>query len=287
MHIPTSQRSQLQRSLIRSHAASSGDEVEAEVVRGTALLRLQTLATGRTGVRPRTAQVYADLLNAGITPVVREYGWLGCSGDLAPLAHVALAVMGEGEVRTESGLLPAATALAEAGLEPVELVEKEGLALINGTDGMLAMLMLACADLARLLQTADLTAAMSLEALLGTDRTLAADVVGLRPHPGQAAAAANMRRLLQGSAVVASHRGPGGHPGAGRVQPAVRAAGRWQQCATPWRTAAPSPLGRRPALSTTRRCSTTAGSSPTATSTGRRSRTPWTSTPWPSPTWPR
>ena len=224
MHIPTSQRSQLQRSLIRSHAASSGDEVEAEVMRGTALLRLRTLATGRTGVRPRTAQAYADLLNAGITPVVREYGWLGCSGDLAPLAHVALAVMGEGEVRTESGLLPAATALAEAGLEPVELVEKEGLALINGTDGMLAMLMLACADLARLLQTAHLTAAMSLEVLLGTDRTLAADVVGLRPHPGQAAAAANMRRLLQGSAVVASHRGPGGHPGAGRVQPAVRAA---------------------------------------------------------------
>ncbi len=286
MHIPTSQRSQLQRSLIRSHAASSGDEVEAEVVRGTALLRLRTLATGRTGVRPRTAQAYADLLNAGITLVVREYGWLGCSGDLAPLAHVALAVMGEGEVRTESGLLPAATALAEAGLEPVELVEKEGLALINGTDGMLAMLMLACADLARLLQTADLTAAMSLGVLLGTDRTLAADVVGLRPHPGQAAAAANMRRLLQGIAVVASHRGPEDTGCRRRTACGARRRS-LAQCATPWSTAAPSPLGRRPALSTTRRCSTTAGSSPTATSTGRRSRTPWTSTPWPSPTWPR
>ena len=286
MHIPTSQRSQLQRSLIRSHAASSGDEVEAEVVRGTALLRLRTLATGRTGVRPRTAQAYADLLNAGITPVVREYGWLGCSGDLAPLAHVALAVMGEGEVRTESGLLPAATALAEAGLEPVELVEKEGRALINGTDGMVAMLMLACADLARLLQTADLTAAMSLEVLLGTDRTLAADVVGLRPHPGQAAA----QRTCAGSCRASPSSPPTGGQEDTRVQDAYSCGARRRslaQCATPWSTAAPSPLGRRPALSTTRRCSTTAGSSPTATSTGRRSRTPWTSTPWPSPTWPR
>ncbi len=207
-HIPQAQRAQLQRSLVRSHAASSGAEVEAEVVRGAALLRLRTLVTGHTGVRPRTAQAYADLLNAGITPVVREFGSLGCSGDLAPLAHIALAVMGEGEVRTAAGLQPAATALAEAGLEPVELAEKEGLALINGTDGMLAMLMLACADLARLLRTADLTGSMSLEALLGTDRTLAADLMDLRPHPGQAVAASNMRRLLEGSALVASHRGP-------------------------------------------------------------------------------
>jgi len=207
-HILPPQRAQLQRSLVRSHAASSGAEVEAEVVRGAALLRLRTLVTGHTGVRPRTAQAYADLLNAGITPVVREFGSLGCSGDLAPLAHIALAVMGEGEVRTAAGLQPAATALAEAGLEPVELAEKEGLALINGTDGMLAMLMLGCADLERLLRTADLTAAMSLEALLGTDRTLAADLMDLRPHPGQAVAASNMRRLLAGSAVVASHRGP-------------------------------------------------------------------------------
>ena len=206
--VPLERRRQLQRSLVRSHAASSGQEVEAEVVRGTALLRLQTLVTGRTGVRPATAQAYADLLNAGITPVVREHGSLGCSGDLAPLAHIALAVMGEGEVRSASGSHDAGEALAAAGLVPVELAEKEGLALINGTDGMLAMLMLACADLERLLRTADLTAAMSLEALLGTDRTLAADLMALRPHPGQAAAAGNMRRLLAGSAVVASHAGP-------------------------------------------------------------------------------
>ncbi|MCU1674728.1 MAG: Tyrosine ammonia-lyase [Frankiales bacterium] len=207
-HIPTDLRTQLQRSLVRSHAASSGSVVEAAVVRGMVLLRLQTLATGRTGVRPETARAYAGLLNAGITPVVREHGSLGCSGDLAPLAHAALAVMGEGEVRVGERVLPAAVALAEAGLDPVVLAEKEGLALINGTDGMLAMLMLACADLHLLLRTADVTAAMSLEALLGTDRVLAADLMALRPHPGQATAAANMRRLLDGSPLVASHRGP-------------------------------------------------------------------------------
>ena len=208
-HIPAELRTQLQRSLVRSHAASSGDEVEIEVVRAMVLLRLQTLATGRTGVRAETAQAYAGLLNAGLTPVVREFGSLGCSGDLAPLAHVALAVMGEGEVRDREGVLHAAgQALAAAGLRPVVLAEKEGLALINGTDGMLGMLLLACADLGRLFKVADLTAAMSVEALLGTDRTLAADLIELRPHPGQAAAAANMRRLLDGSAMVASHAGP-------------------------------------------------------------------------------
>ncbi len=208
-HVPVTRRAQLQRSLIRSHAAGAGPEVEREVVRGLALLRLRTLATGRTGVRPQTAQALADLLNAGITPVVREFGSLGCSGDLAPLAHVALALMGEGDVRDRDGvLLPAAKALADAGLVAVELAEKEGLALINGTDGMLAQLMLACADLDELLRLADLSAAMSLEALLGTDRVLAEELMALRPHPGQAAAAGNMRRLLAGSAVVASHRGP-------------------------------------------------------------------------------
>jgi histidine ammonia-lyase len=206
-HIPAELRAQLQRSLVRSHAATSGAEVEDEVVRGLMLLRLQTLATGRTGVRPTTAEALAGLLNAGISPVLREFGSLGCSGDLAPLAHVALALMGEGEVRVAGVAHPAAVALAAAGIAPVELAEKEGLALINGTDGMLAMLMLACADLERLARVADVTAAMSLEALLGTDRVLAAELMELRPHPGQAAAAANMRRLLDGSPLVASHRG--------------------------------------------------------------------------------
>lgn len=207
-HIPQASRTRLQHSLVRSHAASSGDEVEAEVVRGLMLLRLRTLVSGRAGVRPGTALAYAALLNAGITPVVREFGSLGCSGDLAPLAHVALAVTGEGDVRVGDTLQPASEALAAAGLTPVVLAEKEGLALVNGTDGMLAMLMLACADLDRLLRVADLAAAMSLEALLGTDRVLADDLMALRPHPGQAAAAAAMRRVLDGSEIVASHRGP-------------------------------------------------------------------------------
>jgi histidine ammonia-lyase len=209
-HIPADRRAALQRSLVRSHAAGSGPEVEPEVVRATVLLRLSTLATGRTGVRPATAAAYADLLSAGITPVVPEHGSLGCSGDLAPLAACALAVTGEGLVRDPAGaLVPAADALAAAGLAPVTLAEKEGLALINGTDGMLGMLVLALHDLHRLLRTADVAAAMSVEALLGTDAAFAADLVALRPHPGQAASAANLRALLAGSGIMASHRGPG------------------------------------------------------------------------------
>jgi histidine ammonia-lyase len=209
-HIPPDRRAQLQRSLIRSHAAGSGPEVEAEVVRAMMLLRLSTLATGRTGVRLATARTYARMLNAGITPVVREYGSLGCSGDLAPLAHCALAAMGEGTVRAgvTGELKPAAGALREAGITPLVLAEKEGLALINGTDGMLGMLVLAAADLRRLLTTADVTAAMSVEAQLGTDAVFAADLQRLRPHPGQAASAANLRALLAGSAIMESHRGP-------------------------------------------------------------------------------
>jgi histidine ammonia-lyase len=207
--IPPEMRAQLQRSLIRSHAAGSGPEVEREVVRALMLLRLSTLATGRTGVRVETARAYAALLNSGLTPVVREYGSLGCSGDLAPLAHVALALMGEGSVRDASGALrPAGEALREAGIEPVVLAEKEGLALVNGTDGMLGMLVLALADLRRLLTTADVAAAMSVEALLGTDAVFAEDLQALRPHPGQADSAANLRALLAGSGIMASHRGP-------------------------------------------------------------------------------
>ena len=208
-HIPVAQRAQLQRSLIRSHAAGSGPEVEQEVVRALMLLRLSTLATGRTGIRPGTARAYAALLDAGLTPVVHEYGSLGCSGDLAPLSSIALALMGEGDVRDGSGVLrSAAEALPAHGIEPVELAEKEGLALVNGTDGMLGMLVLALADLRRLLTTADVAAAMSVEALLGTDAVFAADLQALRPHPGQAASAANLRALLDGSGIMASHRGP-------------------------------------------------------------------------------
>src|SRR5437868_9861446 len=131
-HIAPELRAQLQRSLVRSHAASSGAEVEREVVRAMMLLRLATLATGRTGVRPLIVEGYAAMLNSGVTPVVREFGSLGCSGDLAPLAHCALALMGEGEVRDAAGtVMPASLALSAAGIAPVVLGAKEGLALIN------------------------------------------------------------------------------------------------------------------------------------------------------------
>ncbi len=216
--IPTEKRSRLQVGLVRSHAASSGPEVEREVVRATILLRLHTLATGRTGVSPEAAQVYADLLNHGITPVVREFGSLGCSGDLAPLAHCALAVMGEGEVRVGSAeqvdergvstgaVQPAGAALAAVGVEPAELREKEGLALINGTDGMLGQLLMAMADLRHLASVADVTAAMSIEGLLGTDAVFAEDLQALRPQAGQADSAANLRAVLAGSDIVQSHK---------------------------------------------------------------------------------
>ncbi|MFJ8894712.1 histidine ammonia-lyase [Leifsonia sp. NPDC102414] len=206
--IPSDRRAQLQASLVRSHAAGSGQEVEREVVRALMLLRLSTLMTGRTGAQRATVETYAALLNADITPVVREYGSLGCSGDLAPLAHCALAAMGEGQVRVGGELVDASTALAEAGISPVVLAEKEGLALINGTDGMLGMLAIAIHDLTALLSTADIAAAMSVEALLGTDAVFADDLQRLRPQHGQAVAAANLRAMLAGSPIVASHKGP-------------------------------------------------------------------------------
>ena len=206
VQIPVEKRQQLQRSLIRSHAAGTGAEVEREVVRALMLLRLNTLASGRTGVRPVVVETYAAIINAGITPVVHEYGSLGCSGDLSPLAHCALTLMGEGDVRVSrdphSAPIPAAEALAAAGIEPLVLAEKEGLALINGTDGMLGMLCLALHDLSSLLVTADIAAAASVEALTGTDAVFAADLHELRPHPGQGRAAANMLRVLEGSTLV-------------------------------------------------------------------------------------
>jgi histidine ammonia-lyase len=215
--IAPDRRLQLQASLIRSHAAGTGAEVEREVTRGLQLLRLQTLASGRTGVRPIVVETYTAMLNNDITPAVREYGSLGCSGDLAPLAHIALAAMGEGEVRDAEGALrPAAVALAAAGIEPLTLVEKEGLALINGTDGMLGMLVLALHDLETLLLTADVAAAMSVESQLGTDAVFAADLMALRPQTGQSESAANLRAFLSGSPMVASHKGPDD----GRVQDA-------------------------------------------------------------------
>jgi len=206
-HVSKELRTQLQRSLIRSHAAGVGDPIEREVVRALMALRLKTLASGRTGVRPIVAQTMAHLLNAGITPLVREFGSLGCSGDLAPLAHCALVLMGEGEAFDAQGQARSVSELLrQAKIEPVELAEKEGLALINGTDGMLGMLILAIHDLRMLVDSADVVAAMSVEGLLGTDRVFIPELhEPLRAHPGQAQSAARMLATLKGSEIVASH----------------------------------------------------------------------------------
>ena len=204
--IPARRRAALQQSLIRSHAAGMGPAVEAEVVRAMMMLRTRTLAFGASGARPQVAESLVRLINAGVVPVVPEHGSLGASGDLAPLAHVALVLMGEGEVLDGDGPRDAATALAEAGIEPLQLAEKEGLALTNGTDGILGMLCLAAHDASHLLRVADIVAGCSVEALLATDRAFAADLLALRPHPGQQASAANLRAVLADSPIVASHR---------------------------------------------------------------------------------
>lgn len=204
--IPEHRRSALQKALVRSHAAGMGAAVEPEVVKAMMFLRVRTLALGASGTRPLIAERLLDLLNAGIVPVVPEHGSLGASGDLAPLAHVALVLMGEGSVMAAEGMIDGATALNKAGIQPVELATKEGLALTNGTDGILAMLCLAIHDATHLLTTADIVAACSVEALLATDRAFDADIMALRPQLGQQASAANLRAVLSGSPIVASHR---------------------------------------------------------------------------------
>ena len=276
--------------MIRSHAAGAGPEVEREVVRALMLLRLS-----HAGHRPHrgpaeTAQALAALLSAGITPVVHEYGSLGCSGDLAPLAHCALALIGEGEVSDADGDAADRAGGRPGGgraSRPVELAEKEGLALINGTDGMLGMLVLALHDLRTLLQDGRHRRGDVVEGLLATDRVFAADLQALRPHPGQAdSAAANLRALLAGSAIMASHRGPDCH----RVQDAYSL-----RCSPQVHGAARDTVDARGTVAERElasadrqpgRARPTAGSRATATSTARRSPTCSTSWRSPSRTWP-
>ncbi|HEV8565706.1 MAG TPA: histidine ammonia-lyase [Actinoplanes sp.] len=205
--IAPERRAELQHALIRSHAAGVGDPMPREVVRAMMLLRVRSLALGLSGVRPVLARGLVDLLNAGITPWVPEHGSLGASGDLAPLAHCALVLLGEGWVLGKDGArMSAAEALHAAGLEPLALAAKEGLALINGTDGMLGMLLLAIDDAAHLFAMADVTAALAIEAMLGSERPFLPELHAIRPHPGQAASAANIHRLLQHSEIMDSHR---------------------------------------------------------------------------------
>jgi histidine ammonia-lyase len=206
VRIERSASEELQRAIVRSHAAGTGEPMPEDVVRGMMLLRARTLAAGHAGVRPLLVERIVELLNRGIHPIVPKKGSVGASGDLAPLAHCALALIGEGEVRVNGSRVAASDALRSAGLEPVSLEAKEGLALVNGTEGMLAMACLAIEDLTRVLRTADVACGMSVEALLATDRPYAENIHALRPHPGQIASAENLRRLTAGSGVIASHR---------------------------------------------------------------------------------
>src|SRR6266540_3328390 len=195
---------ELQRRIVLSHATGSGDPLETEVVRAMQVLRARTLVQGYSGVRPVVVEALLALLDAGVTPVIPEHGSVGASGDLAQLAHLALPLIGEGEVQVDGQRLPAIEGLRRAGLEPLELSYKEGLSLVNGTEGMLALACLAVAE--ALATAADVACAMSIEGLLGTDRPFQRRLHELRPHPGQLASADNLRELLAGSPILASHR---------------------------------------------------------------------------------
>ncbi|HEU0237572.1 MAG TPA: histidine ammonia-lyase [Candidatus Limnocylindrales bacterium] len=196
----------LQENLLVSHAAGVGEPLPREVVRAMLLLRANTLALGHSGCRPELIDRLLDFLNLGIHPVVPEQGSVGASGDLAPLAHLALPIIGRGQVEFRGQTLPALVALRETGLEPATLEPKEGLALLNGTQLMSAIGALVLADADRLVRTASVAAAMSVEALLGTDVAFSAAYQLARPHPGQVVVAAELRHLLRDSALQGSHR---------------------------------------------------------------------------------
>jgi histidine ammonia-lyase len=195
----------LQRNLLLSHAIGVGEPFTPEVVRGMLLLRVQSLALGYSGVREVVLDYLLEFLNRGVTPVVPSQGSVGASGDLAPLAHMCLPLLGEGEVEYRGSVRPAGAVLREIGLEPLELEAKEGLALINGTQAMASLLALLLLDSEVLLKTADLAVAMSVEAIKGSHRPFDEAVTRLRPHPGMAATSANVRKLLADSEIMRSH----------------------------------------------------------------------------------
>ena len=203
--IPPDQAGRLQENLLMSHATGVGSPFPRDVVRAMLLLRANTLALGHSGCRPLLVDRLIDFLARGLHPVVPEQGSLGASGDLAPLAHLALPLIGRGEVEVGGRVVPAAEALAAAGLEPLALKAKEGLALLNGTQMMGALAALLLADADRLVRTASIAAAVSVEALLGTDVAFAAAYQLARPHPGQVAVAAEMRHLLRDSQIQRAH----------------------------------------------------------------------------------
>ncbi|HET7481507.1 MAG TPA: histidine ammonia-lyase [Actinomycetota bacterium] len=206
VHIPHDDATRLQRDIVRSHATAVGERLPTEVVRAMLLLKARTLAAGYSGVRVEIVERLLELLNRRIHPEVPSRGSLGASGDLAPLAHLALPVIGDGRVEVEGTVLDTRDALKRAGLEPITLSFKEGLSLVNGTELMLASGILDTVAAESLVATADLTGAMSLEACLGTDRAFDPDIIGLRKHPGAITSAERMRAFLEGSEIVASHR---------------------------------------------------------------------------------
>ena len=206
VHIPSREAKDLQRDIVLSHATGVGDELPQDVVRAMLLLKARTFAYGISGVRIEIVQRLVDMLEHKIHPVVPSQGSLGASGDLAPLAHLALPLIGHGHVRFGGQKLDSAEALRRVGLEPLELSYKEGLSLVNGTEGMLAIGILTLHRIERLARAADISSAMTLEACLGTDQGFAGSLVGLRKHLGPPAVATNLRNLLAGSDIVSSHR---------------------------------------------------------------------------------
>jgi histidine ammonia-lyase len=204
--VPPESRLEMQENLVRSHATGVGQPLDREVGRAVMLLRANSLARGNSGVRYEVVELLLSLLRAEVDPLIPEFGSVGASGDLAPLAHVALCLMGEGSVHGDSGPVPARSALERAGLEPVRLREKEGLALINGTQATAGQGVLALLRAEQAVETAELAGAMSLEGLLGTPTPFDERVHANRPHPGQVTSASRIRGLLTESEIRESHR---------------------------------------------------------------------------------
>src|SRR5919106_102038 len=231
VRIDPSQTAELQRNLVRSHAAGVGDPLPDDVVRAMLLLRANALAVGLSGVRVEVVELLIEMMNEAVHPVVPSRGSLGASGDLAPLAHLALVLIGEGEATVDgAGPGDGADALRRAGLAPIELRAKEGLALLNGTQLMAAIGALAHHDALRAALTADVVGVMSLEAMLGTGAAFDERLVAARPHPGQVAVATHLRELLRDSEIWASHRADTAHrvqdPYSLRCMPQVHGAAR-------------------------------------------------------------
>ncbi len=206
VRIPGDKLAELQINLVRSHAGGVGDPLAEAEARAMLLLRANVLAKGFSGVRPELLELLVGLLNAGVHPVIPEKGSVGASGDLAPLAHLALVVVGEGEAFYRGERIAGSEALRRAGLKAMQLTAKEGLALLNGTQAMTAVGALATSRALRVVELCDLSGAMSLEALKGTPAAFDERIHRARPHAGQIAAAEHLMRLMEGSEIRESHR---------------------------------------------------------------------------------